>query len=100
MQRTSIALALCTESRALVLDEFSDGLDPSQIVTVRNIIKQISKNKAVVFSTHHIEEALFLCDSIYIIHHGKIAAQGSANEIIKSTASKNLEDAFIRLTEK
>lgn len=99
-QRAAISRAVCTGCRALVLDEFSSGLDPSQIVKIRKSIKEFSRNAAVVFSTHHIDEAQALCDYIYIIHHGKILSSGTISQIIENAGAKNLEDAFIRLTEK
>ena len=81
-----------------MLDEFSGGLDPAQIVGIRSVIKKLSKTKAVIFSTHHIDEALSLCDRMYIMNHGSIVQSGSAEEIVKATHTQNLEQAFLRLT--
>ncbi|MBQ5491989.1 MAG: ABC transporter ATP-binding protein [Treponema sp.] len=97
-QRTSLARAICTDPQVLVLDEFSGGLDPAQIVGIRSVIKKLSKTKAVIFSTHHIDEALSLCDRMYIMNHGSIVQSGSAEEIVKATHTQNLEQAFLRLT--
>ena len=97
-QRTSLARALCIDPQVLVLDEFSGGLDPAQIVSIRSVIKKLSQTKAVVFSTHHIDEALSLCDYIYIMNKGSIVSSGSAKEIVSKTNTQNLEQAFLLLT--
>lgn len=94
MQRVSLAKALCSNPRVLILDEFSAGLDPLQIVEMRKKIREYSRNAAVVFSTHHIEEAESLCDYIYIIADGKICAHGTKRELIEFTNTNSLEDAY------
>ncbi len=98
MQRVSLACALCFDPKVLVLDEFSSGLDPEQIVKIRDTIINLSKNKIVILSTHHIEEALAMCRNIYIMYKGSITASGSAEQIISLTGRKNLEEAFLALT--
>lgn len=94
MQRVSLAKALCSLPSVLVLDEFSAGLDPLQTFEMRKKIKGYAEKKTVVFSTHHIEEAEFLCDYIYIIVDGKIRSHGAQKELMESTGSKSLEDAY------
>ncbi len=98
-QRVSLAKALCIGPRILILDEFSAGLDPKQIVELRNKIKKLSKKIPVVFSTHHIEEASSLCDEIYIIDRGIVKSHGTVDEIIKSSGTKNLEEAYLKFIE-
>lgn len=98
-QRVNLAKAICIEPKVLVLDEFSAGLDPKQTVHLRKGIKELSKSTTVIFSTHHIEEAISLCDVIYIMNHGKIVAEGTAESISTKQGCRNLEDAYLRLIE-
>lgn len=58
------------------------------------------KGKTVIYSTHYMEEAEFLCDRIIMIHKGKIIAQGTPNELKQQTNTINLRETFINLTEK
>lgn len=99
-QRTSLAKAICKLPKILVLDEFSAGLDPAQIASFRKKIKELSSSMTIIFSTHHIEEAVSLCNRIYIISNGEVAACGTEKEITKKFNCKNLEEAFICATEK
>lgn len=97
-QRTSLAKALSFDPEILVLDEFSGGLDPAQIVKMRRAIKKLSEKKVVIFSTHHIEEAESLCSKIYVMNSGEVVASGSIDEVIAFSGTKNLEKAFLKLT--
>lgn len=97
-QRTSLAKAFVFSPKVLVLDEFSEGLDPAQTVSVRQAIKNISKSCITILSTHHIEEALLVCDYLYIVHKGSVVAKGTAGEIIDATGKKSMEEAFLWLT--
>ena len=99
-QRTSLAKAICKLPKILVLDEFSAGLDPAQIASFRKKLKELSSSMTIIFSTHHIEEAVSLCNRIYIIANGEVAACGTEKEITKKFNCKNLEEAFICATEK
>lgn len=98
LQRTSFAKVLAFDPKLLVLDEFSGGLDPSQILHLRTTIKKLSKTKTIILSTHHIEEALALCDFIYIVNNGSIAAYGTSQELVQKSGKKNLEEAYISFT--
>lgn len=98
LQRTSFAKVLAYDPKVLILDEFSGGLDPSQIMHLRKTIKKLSKTKTVILSTHHIEEAMSLCDTVYIVNHGKVVAGGTIDQIVKESGTKNLEEAFLRFT--
>lgn len=98
-QRVSFAKVLVHNPEVLILDEFSSGLDPTQIKQMREIIAAISKEKAVILSTHHLEEVTNLCKEIYILHKGKILISGTEKYILEKTNTKTLEDAFILLTE-
>jgi ABC-2 type transport system ATP-binding protein len=85
-QRVGLAHAMMNDPEILVLDEPTSGLDPNQIVEIREIIKQIGKEKTIVISTHILSEAEATCDRVVIINQGKIVADGTM-ESLKQTAS-------------
>ena len=97
-QRLALAQALCQGSPVLLLDEFSDGLDPAQQLVMRTAIRDISAEKTVIVSTHSISEAVELGGRIYIMRDGTVAMSGSAKEIVERTGKGNLEKAFLSLT--
>jgi ABC-2 type transport system ATP-binding protein len=86
-QRVGLAHAMMGDPEILVLDEPTSGLDPNQIVEIRDIIKQIGREKTVILSTHILSEAEATCDRIVIINRGKIIADGSAQELKQSADS-------------
>lgn len=98
-QRLAFAQAIMHNPKILILDEPSSGLDPEQIIEMRNLIKQSSKNRITLFSTHIIQEAENLCDKIIIIKQGKILAHDTIENILLQTQSKNLEQAFLKYGE-
>ncbi len=98
-QRTSFAKALCHSPSVLVLDEYSGGLDPSSAYIVRKCIKDYAKKAVVVVSTHQIDEALSLCDTLYIMQSGRVAACGTAQEICASCGKPTLEEAYLFYTQ-
>ncbi|MDQ1296278.1 MAG: Gliding motility-associated transporter ATP-binding subunit GldA [Bacteroidota bacterium] len=73
-QRVGLAQALIHNPDVLILDEATTGLDPNQIVEIRNLIKDAGKEKTVMFSTHIMQEAEAVCDRIIIINNGRIMA--------------------------
>lgn len=85
-QRVGIAQALLHDPEVLILDEPTTGLDPNQIIEIRNLIREIGKTKAVIFSTHILSEAEAIADRILIIHQGKIVAN-EATAALTQTAS-------------
>jgi ABC-2 type transport system ATP-binding protein len=85
-QRVGLAHAMMNDPEILVLDEPTSGLDPNQIIEIREIIKQIGKEKTIVVSTHILSEAEATCDRVVIINQGKIVADGTM-ESLKQTAS-------------
>jgi ABC-2 type transport system ATP-binding protein len=85
-QRVGLAHAMMNDPEILVLDEPTSGLDPNQIVEIRDIIRQIGKEKTIILSTHILSEAEATCDRIVIIDDGKIAADGTT-ETLKQAAS-------------
>ena len=98
-QRTSFARELAFDPQILILDEFTGGLDPAQIISMRKAVKSLSKHKTIVLSTHNIEEAVSLCDNLYIMNKGKVVISGDIATILAKTGKKTLENAYLALTE-
>ena len=97
-QRVSLAKALSFDPPVLVLDEFTDGLDPAQTVAIRHAIKDFAEKKTVIVSTHSMGEAGELGGLVHVMAHGHIVARGPDDEIIRLSGKKTLEEAFIGLT--
>jgi ABC-2 type transport system ATP-binding protein len=87
-QRVGLAHAMMNDPEILILDEPTSGLDPNQIVEIRQIIKQIGKEKTIILSTHILSEAEATCDRVVIINRGKIVADGSTESLKKSAGNK------------
>ena len=84
-QRVGLAQALIHDPEVLILDEPTTGLDPNQIVEIRNLIKNISQDKTVIFSTHIMQEVQALCDKVVVINNGKIVANDEINQLKNTT---------------
>ncbi len=82
-QRVGLAQALIHDPKVLILDEPTSGLDPNQIGEIRMLIKDISTNKTVIFSTHIMQEVQALCDRVIIIHRGELVADDRLSTILK-----------------
>jgi len=80
-QRVGLAQAILHEPEVLILDEPTSGLDPNQIVEIRQVIKDIGASKTVIFSTHIMQEVQAVCSRVLIISNGRIAADGSPDEL-------------------
>jgi ABC-2 type transport system ATP-binding protein len=80
-QRVGIAQAIIHDPEILILDEPTSGLDPNQIVEIRELIKELGKEKTLIISSHILQEVQAVCDRIVIIHEGKIVADGSTEEL-------------------
>jgi len=83
-QRTGLAQAILHDPPILILDEPTNGLDPNQIIEIRSLIKELGKKKTVILSTHILQEVEAICSQVLIINGGKIAAQGTSEEIAKT----------------
>jgi len=91
--RTCLAQALIHDPEVLILDEPTDGLDPNQKHEIRNLIRELGRTKAVVFSTHILEEVDAACTRAIIIDRGRIVAQGTPDEL-----GRPLDEVFRRIT--
>ncbi|MBL7777567.1 MAG: gliding motility-associated ABC transporter ATP-binding subunit GldA [Chitinophagales bacterium] len=99
-QRVGLAQAMLHNPEVLILDEPTSGLDPNQLVEIRSLIKQLGKDKTVVFSSHIMQEVQAVADRVIIINKGKIVADDSttnlqnriANEVIVTAAFKQNVD--------
>ncbi|MEJ2004480.1 MAG: ATP-binding cassette domain-containing protein, partial [Cyclobacteriaceae bacterium] len=80
-QRVGLAQALIHDPRVLILDEPTTGLDPNQIVEIRKVIRQVSAEKTVLFSTHIMQEVQALCDRVIVINKGKIVANDRIDQL-------------------
>jgi ABC-2 type transport system ATP-binding protein len=86
-QRVGLAQAMIHDPQVLILDEPTTGLDPNQILEIRNLIREVGKEKTVIFSTHIMQEVQALCERVIIINKGKIVANGSVGELKNITSS-------------
>lgn len=82
-QRVGIAQALLGDPEILILDEPTVGLDPKQIVEIRNLIEELGKNHTVILSTHILSEVAAVCNEIVIISRGRIVAQDSPENLVR-----------------
>lgn len=97
-QRVGLAQAIIHDPQVLILDEPTSGLDPNQLVEIRELIKQLGKNKTVIISTHIMQEVEALCEEVIIIDKGRIVANASIIELKKEHQLTALEDIFRKLT--
>ena len=98
-QRVGLAHAMMNDPEILILDEPTSGLDPNQIVEIRQIIKQIGKEKTIILSTHILSEAEATCDRIVIINQGKIVADDSTESLKESAGNKKYIQLCLRQTD-
>jgi len=103
-QRVGLAQALIHDPKVLILDEPTSGLDPLQIIGIRDLIRNLAKDKTILFSTHILQEVEALADRIVILNEGKIVAEGTQDELAQQVsrqgmgdANQNLESIFISL---
>jgi len=94
-QRVGIAQALIHDPKVLILDEPTSGLDPIQLVDIRELIREVGRDRTVILSTHIMQEVEEVCDRVVLIHQGAIVADGA----LSAFASKpgGLESAFQEL---
>jgi ABC-2 type transport system ATP-binding protein len=92
-QRVGLAAALIHNPEVLILDEPTTGLDPNQIIEIREVIKQQGKDKTVLFSSHILQEVEAICDRVIIINKGNIVADDS----LKALKAKNAGGSVVKL---
>lgn len=95
-QRVGLAQAIIHEPEILILDEPTNGLDPNQILEIRELIKQVGQGKTVIVSTHIMQEVEALCDRILVLNKGQKAADCTLSEFKQNYQS--LEEAFYQKT--
>lgn len=88
-QRVGLAQSLIHDPSILILDEPTSGLDPNQLVEIRKLIKEISRNKTVIFSTHIMQEVQALCDRVIVINRGEIVADDQLDTLLKTSGSRS-----------
>ena len=89
-QRVGLAQAMIHDPEILILDEPTTGLDPNQIVEIRDLIRQLGRQKTVILSTHILPEVEATCDRILIINRGKIVADGTADTLRKQAQGQQV----------
>lgn len=94
-QRVGIAQAMMHDPEILIMDEPTSGLDPNQIVEIRDLIRELGKEKTVILSTHILSEVQATCDRVIIINRGEIAADGKTEEINRFVAGN--EELILKL---
>jgi len=102
-QRVGLAQALIHDPDILILDEPMTGLDPLQIIGIRKLIRDLARDKTVIFSTHILQEVQALAERIVILNNGRVIANGTLGEITEMAGEGErigLEEAFIRLLSK
>jgi ABC-2 type transport system ATP-binding protein len=87
-QRVGLAQALVHNPKFLILDEPTSGLDPNQIVEIRKLIKDISRDKTIILSTHILAEVEATCDRVLIMHNGRIAADSKLSDLQEGAADE------------
>lgn len=95
-QRAWLAQALIGDPPVLILDEPTDGLDPNQKVSLRRLLRRLASDKAVLMSTHILEEAEALCDRVIVMSAGRIVADAATGDLLDNRGK--LDAAFTRLT--
>jgi ABC-2 type transport system ATP-binding protein len=97
-RRVGLAQAILHDPKVLILDEPTDGLDPNQKHQVRQLIRNLAKDKIVIISTHILEEVSAVCTRAIIINHGKLVVDDTPAGLASRTPTGKLDDVFRSLT--
>jgi ABC-2 type transport system ATP-binding protein len=89
-QRVGLAAALIHDPEVLILDEPTTGLDPNQIIEIREVIRQLGKNKTVLFSSHILQEVEAICNRVIIINKGNLVADSTLDNLLHTKATNQL----------
>ena len=94
-QRVGLAQAMIHDPAVLILDEPTIGLDPKQIIEIRELIKSLAGDHTIVLSTHILQEVTMICQRVLIIHQGRVVADDTLENL---TAEDSLESVFLKHT--
>ncbi|MDP4268845.1 MAG: ATP-binding cassette domain-containing protein [Bacteroidota bacterium] len=95
-QRVGLAQALMHDPEVLILDEPTTGLDPNQLIEIRNFIRELGREKTVILSTHILQEAAAMCERTIIINEGKIVADDLTERLLRTGANRqSIEVEFL-----
>lgn len=97
-RRVGVAQALMHDPEVLIMDEPTDGLDPNQKHEVRTLIKEMAEHKAIVISTHILEEVDAICTRAIIIASGELLFDGTPEELLAKSDSGRMDDVFREIT--
>jgi ABC-2 type transport system ATP-binding protein len=96
-QRVGIAAAIIHNPRVLILDEPTTGLDPNQLIEIRQLIKDLGRDRLVIFSTHIMQEVEQVCDDVIVINKGNVIEQGEKDALVAKYGS--IEKIFLSIRE-
>jgi ABC-2 type transport system ATP-binding protein len=96
-QRVGLAQALCGDPPILILDEPTIGLDPEQVVEIRDLVRGLRGRRTVLFSSHILSEVEALCERVVVIARGRIVGEGTPAELGARLGQSRLEDIFLEL---
>ncbi len=97
--KLALARAVINDPPNILLDEPANGLDVASVRALRTLIERFREaGKCVLLSSHLMAEVANLCDSVVVVARGKVVAQGSPDELIRSRQARSLEEAFVELT--
>lgn len=99
-RRVGVAQAILHDPEVLIMDEPTDGLDPNQKHEVRLLIQEMAKDKAIIISTHIMEEVDAVCDRAIIIASGQILYDGTPKELLAQSETGRMDDVFRDITHK
>ena len=86
-QRVGIAAAIIHDPKVLILDEPTTGLDPNQLIEIRQLIKDLGRDRLVIFSTHIMQEVEQVCDNVIVINKGNVIEQGTKDDLVAKYGS-------------
>ncbi len=95
-QRVGLAQALINDPQVLILDEPTSGLDPNQLVEIRQLIREIGREKTVLLSTHIMQEVQAICDRAIIINNGHIVANDTLDDLRRKHGNENAVEVMIK----
>ena len=96
-QRVGIAAAIIHNPKVLILDEPTTGLDPNQLIEIRELIKNLGRDRLVIFSTHIMQEVEQVCDDVIVINKGNVIEQGTKDALVAKYGS--IERIFLSIRE-